>query len=233
MARTPVTSPNPYTFTASDNVNLASVDSNWTNQDGSAGYVGVLSNRIYSAYSANSDACWAGSGSFSNDQYATIKLIVGSNDVSDAIGVSVRNNGAAYASRSLYRAYYVDTAIANAKVVVEKIVSGGAPSTLASTDITFVTNDTLTLEVVTSGSDALLRAYKNSTQIGSDITDSSSPLTTGKPGIMAAGSAFTVYGDDWVGGDVTTVTDIDEDLSGSAATSGMESFNQRIISIGL
>jgi hypothetical protein len=205
MARTPLTSPNPYTFTVSDNVNLASVDSNWTNQDGVAGYVGVLSNRIYSAYGATSDAHWY-SGFFSNDQYATIKLIVTATDTSDKIGVSVRNNAASYAARSMYRAYWWDPAGGgtNGSVVVEKIVSGGAPSTLATiSSINAVTNDTLTLECVTSGSDAVLRVYLNSTQIDSGITDSSSPLTSGRPGIVAHGGSNAVFGDDWVGGDVT------------------------------
>jgi hypothetical protein len=133
MARTPVTSPNPYTFTLSDNVNIGAVDSNWTNQDGISGYVGISSNQIYSNYAANSEACWAGAGTFSNDQYATIKLIISGNDVGDHIGVTVRNNGAAYASRSLYKAYYTDPAGGgvDGRVVVEKIVSGGAASNLA------------------------------------------------------------------------------------------------------
>jgi hypothetical protein len=207
MAFTPVTSPNPYTFAGiTSNVNLASVDSNWTNQDGSFGYVGVTSEQIYSNYGATSDACWAGAGTFSNDQYATIKVIVDANDTAEKVGVSVRNNGAALASRSLYRAYYTDPGGggANGQVIVEKIVSGGAPSTLDTEIVNFVTNDTLTLSVVTSGADAVLRTYKNGVQFGGDITDSSSPLASGKPGICAHGGAGnSIRGDDFVGGDVT------------------------------
>jgi hypothetical protein len=208
MAFTPVTSPNPYTFTFSDNVNLSSVDSNWTNQDGISGHVGVSSNQIYSAYAATSDVCWVGAGSFDADQYATIKVVGSVTDLPDKIGVSVRNNGAVSASRSLYRAYVWDpTGGGDAEqVVTEKIVSGGAPTTLQTSTETFASGDTLTLSVVTDGSNAILRTYKNGVQFGGDITDSSSPLTSGKPGLVAAGNAATLFGDDFVGGNVTAST---------------------------
>jgi hypothetical protein len=234
MARTPVTSPNPYTFAGlTDDTNIADVDSNWTAQDGVSGYVGVASEEVYSAFAADSDACWAGAGTFSNDQYATIKVIVNSNDTNEKIGVSVRNNGAALASRSLYRAYYTDPAGggSDGRVVVEKIVSGGSPTNLATISGNFVTSDTLTLEVVTSGSDAVLRVYKNSTQIDSGITDSSSPLASGKPGLFARGGSTGIRGDDWVGGDVTSGSG--GALAGSAVTCGMDSIYEKIFSIGL
>jgi hypothetical protein len=203
MARTPVTSPNPYTFAGlADNNSLAAVDSNWFNQNGVDGHVSINGEKFNSNYAQPSDVCWQGSGSFTADQYCTVKLTVSSNDTDSGVGVSVRNNGAGQSTMTMYRAYYIDEigGGVNGKVYVQKVTTGNSVSNLTTINENFVTNDLLTLEVFTSGSDAVLRVWRNSTQLGSDITDSSSPLTSGKIGLHARGGTQDIYGDDVVGG---------------------------------
>lgn len=144
---------------------------------------------------------WAGSGSFSDDQYAKITLQAFSFQTNAyRVGVIVRCSADTNTAADYYSAWVADNAAngSTKTLTVEKRVNGTKSTLLTHTSTTWTNGDTLSLEV----EGTTLRVYKNDVQVGSDITDSS--LSTGKPGALVAGGGNVPAGDNWEGGDVSS-----------------------------
>jgi hypothetical protein len=79
----------------------------------------------------------------------------------------------------------------------------GVGASLRSGTISYVAGTQLGLSV-TGGATATLKIWYNGIQIGADVTDSSSPITTGSPGFAYSSSlgSDVTNGDDWDAGTV-------------------------------
>ncbi len=209
---------------ATDDFNRAdgAIGSNWLYIRDTA-WTGGTTPRIASnkAISSNAQAThyqvirWAGSGTFSNDQYS--KITVGDLQFYSAdyrVGVVVRCSTDTDANADFYALWLaMDQASGvDHTLTLDKVVNGTL-TTLDTRTPVFSNGDTLELEAL----GGTLYAYKNGTLIYS-IADAS--LTTGKPGLLFAGDGSTVTGtgDNWDGGDVLASTSLA--LTGSPSTSG-------------
>lgn len=201
MGRTVIVS--AYPFTAADGTNVSALNSSndWVEQNASNGQLRIVSNGYQNAFGNMADNSWKGAGSFTTDQYFSVKL-VGTFGGNDKVGGSVLNNGGAFGSFSAYRVYYFDST-GTAGIVVEKIVNGTVTAVGTQLNVTLATGDTLECEATTSGGVVTFTLYKNGISQGTR-SDSSSILTTGKPGICGLISGAQIRGDDWEAGNVTT-----------------------------
>jgi hypothetical protein len=224
---------------ASDDFNRANsgdLGANWLSLRPGWATADLTSNTVHAADTSQEQSeRWAGSGTFSDDQYSKLTLATGSRgwDTSDyRIGVIVRADSATDAGRDFYALMMLndaDIGVACTTRIVKML--NGTESTLSTTTTTWADGDTISLEVVTSGGNAVLTAYKNDVAISAlNVTDSSSPFTTGKPGLYIRGSSTRPVGDNWSGGDVTSGAEAA--LSGSASTPGHGTASPEI-SIGL
>lgn len=202
-ARTAVTSPVPYTFTAADNSNVSDDSTNWTEQNGVAGQNRIFSNAFGENFQGASENSWS-PGTFTADQYACIKL-TGTLDTSgdgEWIGIILRSNGAAYASRTMYRVYLV---LANPLViVVDEIQAGGAATQLGSnvSAASFVSGDQLCGEAIDNGGNVDIKVYEATTLIDTR-SDTATTISSGKPGVTGKKRFGEMFGDDFEAGDVT------------------------------
>jgi len=214
------------TLVATDSFNRASLGSDWTNINVSNGGSISIDSSIrvtgqYSSFGGDENlavAVWSGSGSFTNDQYSSLKLLnffSNAQGASYPIGVTVRASGSD-ASRSYYLALVKDTATMTTRLC--KVVSGTLTQLAVTTGTSWADNDVLSLECEGTS----LRVYKNGTQISAlDTTDSS--ITTGTPGIACT---ISEYGDDWDGGTVTSSGPTTATLTGpTSGTTGTASTN--------
>lgn len=206
MSRTVIVSAQPFTDTNGNNVSALNSGNDWAEQNGTTGQLRIDTNAYATPHSNMSDCCWKGAGSFTTDQYFKVQLLR-INTQADYVGGSLLNSGGALGAFSAYRCYYHD--VSGAQVVVcEKIVNGTVTALGTSISATFVSNDYLECEATTSGGVVTLTVYKTGVVIGSR-TDSSSILTSGKPGICAqigAGISLStqILGDNWEAGNLTS-----------------------------
>jgi hypothetical protein len=168
---------------------------------------------------------WAGAGSFSADQYCTFTISnLAVSGASSRGGGIVRSASGTDAASAFYACYVCDDDTGSGSTVVILKVNGTMAGTvLDSRRLTIANGDILTFGVQGSSS-AVLTLYVNAVASASTYTDSSSPLTTGKPGLYLASdeSTGTLTGpalDDWIAGDVTAGS-TSAALSGSALTGG-------------
>lgn len=200
MARTPVSSPNPYTFTLTAGHLSVQDGTNWEEQDAFTGYVEALGTKFGTNYDAQSECYWK--GTFSENQYAQITLTVGAGGADDAAGVCLRSSGSK--SGSNLQCYRVIARPYGSGVIrVVKVSGGGTEGTPTDIAQATTTGDVLAAECVTNGGNAVITVYLNGSPLGTTFTDSSSPYTTGNPGVSARGAIQLVLGDDFVAGDVT------------------------------
>lgn len=204
------------TFTGS-NGDFLGANWGWLRDTGFGSYANIYGNKLAGHFAEASAADtttqthvavhrWVGAGTFSDDQYASavISAIFLSGSPQYRAGVIVRASGGTDAAATFYCAYFCD----NGTVVIGKPSGAGLALTiLDSRSQTFVDGDVFTLGVEGAAT-AVLTVYKNGTATTSTVSDSSSPLTTGKPGVYCAsddsgGSPFPVL-DDWIAGDYTT-----------------------------
>lgn len=202
-ARTPVSSPVPYTFTATDGANVSDDSTNWTEQNGVAGQNRIFSNAFGENFQAASEDSW--NGTFADDQYACIKLTGTLDTAGDGewIGVILRSNGAAFASRTMYRVYLV---LANPLViVVDEIQSGGAATQIGSNvdASSFVSGDQLCAEAITNGGNVDIKVYEGTTLIDTR-SDTATTIASGDAGITGKKRFGEMFGDDFEAGDVTS-----------------------------
>lgn len=194
------------TLIASDNANRASLGtSDWSQMNyGAAGDVQIDSSTRFKgqygtqATDQKATARWIGAGSFTNDQYASVKLVNAptSGSPGNTAGVCVRASGSA-GTRTFYEAF-VEANVTSPPTSLSKWVSGTRTVLYSDTAITWAANDLLSLEV----EGTTLRVCKNGTAIGGSWTVTDSSIATGVPGVVMSG--VYIYGDDWEGGNIGT-----------------------------
>lgn len=183
FAQTPVATDN---FTRSNESPLSG-GGNWTACVSGVAGINLTSNQATGAESASGCRMYNGA-SFSADQYAKITFAAVASG--NYLGLSLRGDGAGN---------YYDVAADNGVAFIRK-ASSGSPSTLTSVSQVFIAGDILYLEVVGS-SPAVLTLKLNGTTIGT-YSDSSSPFTTGKPGLASYNNSATTTASFWEGGNI-------------------------------
>jgi hypothetical protein len=235
MARTAIAPASPpYTFTGSDGTQITAggewthvYDTGWSTGPVIAGNA-VGPNALDHSHG---QACrWNGAGTFSDDQYAKIALnsfgnFGGAASTEYGVGVIVRASADLDAASDYYAAAVYDDAAngGNKTVRITKRLNGTLSTLATHTSTAWTNGDTISLEVTTSGADAVLTVFKNDVSISFSHTDSTSPLASGKPGLIVFGDSGgdVPRGDDWEGGDVTSGTVIPVG-AGSLVVTGLE-----------
>lgn len=181
------------------------------------GQVQVVSNKFHSPYGFPADS--RDTGTFATGQYAQIVLsgFTGTGNT-DEIGVILLASADLASGRDLYRVYIRDGATPS--LIVEKVVNDGITNLRTDTSQSWANNDVLSAEADPSGgSSTVIKLFRNGTQVGTNLTDSSTPHTTGKPGIYAKqGSSDTLRGDDYEAGDGFLSSATDVNMTGQSAT---------------
>jgi hypothetical protein len=224
------------TTVATDNFNRASLGSDWTQLNPAlAGNIQIdSSTRIHAAYtfvSAGSTAAarWNGAGSFSNDQFGSVKItaISGSGN-NHKMGATARAGSGIDGSRAWYE--FSMTGLPSGPTYTTELVlqNGGTRTVLATGSLAWSVGDTIDIEVEGS----TIRGCQNGTPLGGSWTVTDTTLTTGKPGVVASGTT-QLFGDDWVGGNVTaadttapTLTSPTGTKTGSTTASGTVSTDE-------
>lgn len=206
MTRTAIVT--DYPFTGADDSNVAALNSgnDWWELNGVDGQLRVFQTGYYNAFSTIADCVYkgTGAGTFIADQYAKARLTGGPFANSDKYGVILLCNGDGTHGKGLfsaYRCYYDDTS-GSQGVTCEKIVNGTVTALGAKITGAFALNDYIECEATTSGGVVTLTVYKTGVSIGTR-TDSTSILTTGKPGICGTKGADTLLPDNWEAGNIT------------------------------
>ena len=182
----------PRSVVATDNFNRASLGANWAQLRPFDGSIEIDSSTRLGANSLGAGR-WVGAGTFTADQYAVLKLTTLGFGGGERIGVIVRASGDIDTNRDYYS--FLDN---NTGAVAQLIKTvNGTETILDSRSSPFAAGDTIELEV----EGTTLRAFRNGTLIYS-LTDSS--LSTGNPGALNEQTG-NVFGDDWEGGNITTV----------------------------
>ncbi len=201
MGRTVIVAAYPFTGTDGTNVSALNSSNDWVEQNASNGQLRIVSNGFQNAFANMADCSWKGAGSFTADQYFSIKII-GTFSSNDKIGGSLLNNGGAFGSFSAYRIYFFDST-GTAGAVVEKMVNAGPPTGVGTQlNMSLASGDTFECEATTAAGTVTFTIYKNGVSQGTR-SDSTSILTTGKPGICGLISAAGLRGDDAELGNVT------------------------------
>ena len=175
-------------FNSYSNGDLTTVSGGkWT---AGSGNFDVLSHQVQSNYTSTFTnlARWTGAGSFNDNQYSRLTIIAFSGSW-QSMGPAVRVNSGLSTG---YVTYWTGTNT----VGLGKLVSGSW-TTLNDTCGTVVVNDVIELDV-TGSSTSVLTVKKNGATLCT-YSDSSSPITTGTPGLFGNG-VLGLTGDNWVGG---------------------------------
>jgi hypothetical protein len=193
MARTPVTNA---AFTAADGTHPAG----FTDLSNGFGQVQVIGNKFHCGFGFPADS--RDNDTFATGQYAEVVLsgFSGSGNT-DEVGVGLLFSADTQPNRDGYRIYIRDGATVS--LIVEKVVNDAITVLRTDTSVGWTAGDVLSAEADPSGgSSTVLKLFKNDVQVGTDLTDSSTPHTTGKPGLYAKGGASdTLRGDDYEAGD--------------------------------
>ena len=161
---------------------------------------------------------WTAAGAPGADQYSQIG-VVNATWIDEYIGPGVRVTGAD-TTRSGYFLRLFDNDSTNKTLALVKYVNG-TPTTLQTT--TYATGTTPTLRIEAEGtSSTVLRCYVGGTQVTAlNHTDSSTPLTTGVPGVLGQGT--TISGDNFEGGDLAPAATLEQEGFRFGADDGSES----------
>ena len=179
--------------------NETPIAGNWNSGAGGWGNVNLVSNAVQAGTTDTDVMAKYNAGSFSNDQYSQAKIVTFSTGTG-YVGVSVRAQSDTDGSCYVLYAQNVN----NRFEIAKQNASGASVSTttLATITATPAVNDIIKLEA-TGTNPTTLKAYQNGTQIGSNVTDSSSPYNNGRPGVAFYSSTVANHRlDDWEGGDV-------------------------------
>ena len=192
------------TSIATDNFNRASLGADWTQQNtGNAGVISINSStKAEGQYGVQptdeiATVVWAGSGTFTDDQYASIKVlnVTSGGGSTDRVAATARASGTG-ASRSYYEAVCKFNSGGTPTIELAKWVTG-TRTILHSAATALANNDTLEIEV----EGTTVRVLKNGTALGGSFTQTDASISTGKPGF---GATVATYGDDWDGGNITS-----------------------------
>jgi hypothetical protein len=180
------------TQTNTDNFNRANQSpisgNGWTDK-GNA----ILTSNAVTALTPSSDgqarySSWAGG----DDQYSQGEITVTGTSAGAGIGPAVRCS--TDANKTLYR-LVIDAA---GNYELSKFISAAFTSLRTGT-LTYVAGQKLGLSA-TGGATTTLKIWYNNVQIGTDVTDSSSPITTGQPGFGYSSTVTTAVFDNWDAG---------------------------------
>jgi hypothetical protein len=181
---------------ATDNFNRTNgaLGANWDTADthGCSQTMEIWSNSIYGDC-AYGFGYWIGAGTFSANQYATSKATLISASYMVA-GPAVRVNAA---NDTGYVAYWGGNYAANT-VSISKFVYPSAQAVLVEQCGTLTVGDLITIEVSGSSTTTIV-VKKNGTQLCT-VDDSSSPITSGTPGMLAHYNGGSQ--DDWAAGNL-------------------------------
>lgn len=182
---------------ASDDFNRANgtLGANWTDINTNWGSFSVLSNQAEGGGLADdcAMAVWAGSGTFSADQYAQVTCYgLGYNGANYRIAACVRINDTE-ANRDCYLIELVDDGSSTRTIRIREYTNGSVAN-LSTTTATIGNGDVIKIQV--SGSD--ITGYLNG-DIISALTTSDSTLSDGTPGMMLANGMLL---DDWSAGNL-------------------------------
>lgn len=175
MARTQV---------ATDNFNRAgpALGSDWTQWYPAWGFAVIGASTVFTGPGGVlMGAHWTGAGSFGDDQYCKVTLAGTVAFTNNAVAAGVRMQGSD-STRSGYFAQCLDNNDPNRTFRILKVLDG-TQTVLSTVSRAMASGDTIAIEA-TGTSTVTLTAWHNDVQVTAlDITDSSSPLTGGKPGI--------------------------------------------------
>ena len=206
------------TSIATDNFN-ATLSGNWTQLNTVNGSIATFSGpTVFSGDtsgavtgsgngSGNASARWTGTGTFTEDQYAEITIPFIDPQSVENYNIGVICRASAGLSSGLYRDNLVGLSMAandpggtTKSVTLYKVV-GQTYTSLNTGGITFSAGSKLSLEC--QGTTAY--ACVDGVRLGGAWSGSISDVPSGgKPGVSGAGSANFIYGDDWVGGNLTS-----------------------------
>lgn len=189
-----------YQNTAYDNFNRANgaIGANWTvTQNG----VNVAGNVIQGTTAGNNNTAYWTSNAFSSYSQFAQAMVAALNGTTDFIGPGVFAGGSS-GSPNLYECIEDTTSL-----IIQK-VTGGSRANLTSGSVTGSVGDILRLEGVLNGigTAVTLTCYQNGVQ-QLQTTDSSTPFTTGAPGVMLFGNVASL--DNWSGGNLHPIAQLD------------------------
>lgn len=198
----------PRTLVASDDFNRAALDANWGQINTTLGGNILIdaSTQIKGQFTLQptdqaSAARYVGTGTFTNDQYSSVKIIIPAlNNPICTVGAIARAGAGVNAARSYYE-FYIELNTGSYSFVTRltKWVAG-VRTVLASGNVTWASGDLIEIEAVGT----TVRGCRNGAPLaGFSVTDSS--ITTGLPGATSAGGS-AIRGDDWTGGSATAPT---------------------------
>lgn len=196
----------PLAFTVGADAYVEDYDSSFVDSSGGTpgGFViARASNDMLCAF-ASSTTVWVyrdSTPTYSGDHYAKVKQYGFGGLNTHRGGVACRISADTGANRDWY-AFAWDANVAD--TMVYKCVNNSISTLNTDTTTTWADGDTIELEAVTNGANCDLLCYKNGTLLYT-ITDSSSPLTGGKPGFYLYENAggYQVGLDDLELGDIT------------------------------
>lgn len=201
----------PRTSIATDNFNRAAgtLGANWSDINAANAdviYIDATPGTAYATIAGQfAVSRWNGAGTFSNDQYSSVKLVAIDNyGTSYGVGVVARCSADQEGTRDYY---YVMVQMNNSSggtftTVLGKVVNG-TNTNLHSAAVTWSNNDLVSIEC----EGTTIRACKNGTAIGGSFTATDSSLASGKPGLAIMGGAADLFAaDDWEGGDITAAS---------------------------
>lgn len=177
---------------ASDNFDRAdgALGANWSSLNPlNGGNPEVNTNSARSNFAvADQAACarWNGTGSFNDDQYS--QAIIGAlSFLTDSYrcGVIVRASADTDGGRDFYAGYVALDGGGTRTWRIIKVLNGTV-STLASGTAAFADNDVIRLRA-TGTTTVTLTLTQNGSTLGTPPTDSTSPISGGKPGIYVSG----------------------------------------------
>lgn len=191
------------TTVATDDFNRASIGTDWSAVNSDFGSIVTVSS-THAEGSAQwpiaTAICskWVGSGSFNDDQWASVVIgAMSALSVDYYTGVAVRVGTGNNATRSYYGAIVCyDPSGGNNTTKLFKVVAG-TTTTLNSGTVAWANGDRIDLEV----EGTTLRLCKNGTPLGGAFTQTDSSLSTGLPGVVGTSSTS---GDDWQAGNFIT-----------------------------
>jgi hypothetical protein len=153
---------------------------------------------------------WSGTGSFTADQYASA-VITGWDFQSTSYVAAVlcrasgttTQNSSQPGLQNFYAAVVCDDQGSGSghTCAIVKVVNGSASTLGATVNLTYTNGDTVEMEC-TGSSTVTLNFFQNGVSQFTR-TDSSSPITSGSPGIMLSGGGIGVRASSWEGGNVT------------------------------
>lgn len=178
---------------ASDNFDRAdgALGANWTANSAESGTLTIVSNAVARGTDSDASAIY-NAVAWPNDQYSEITIGTADTVVGNGMGPICRSPS------SSVKTYY-RLIVSSSGYELLKFVAGGNTSLASGTGTTFAAGNTARLEC-TGGATTTLRMYKNGVQFGGDITDSSSPITSGNAGIAYSSSSDETIAS-WAGGD--------------------------------